>query len=124
MKSVRRSMLKAALPTAVSCLTLDLWSSAAFSQAPPPPRGPGITIDPRAQDLKYHFDDANADMQYCLFVSSKVSKRKKAPLIIALHGLGAGPQIMCNKAAVDLAEEGGYILVAPMGYSTAAVAAA
>jgi predicted peptidase len=26
---------------------------------------------------------------------------------------------MCNKDAVDLAEEGGYVLVAPMGFSTA-----
>jgi pimeloyl-ACP methyl ester carboxylesterase len=32
--------------------------------------------------------------------------------------MGAPPSIMCNKTSVDLAEEGGYILVAPMGYST------
>jgi dienelactone hydrolase len=34
-----------------------------------------------------------------------------------LHGLGAGPSIMLTKEAVDLAEEGGYILVGPMGYN-------
>ena len=32
--------------------------------------------------------------------------------------MGAGPTIMVSKAAVDLAEEGGYILVSPMGYNT------
>ncbi|MBN1907912.1 MAG: dienelactone hydrolase family protein [Deltaproteobacteria bacterium] len=74
-------------------------------------------MDPRAKELTYHFSDTNEDLKYCLFVSSKVSKDKKAPLIVTLHGLGAGPSIMINKQAVDLAEEGGYILVAPMGYN-------
>jgi predicted peptidase len=57
-------------------------------------------------------------MQYCVFVSSKVAKNKPAPLIVSLHGMGAPPTIMCNPTAVNLAEEGGYVLVAPMGYST------
>jgi predicted esterase len=57
-------------------------------------------------------------MQYCVFVSSKVSRDKKNPLIISLHGLGVGPGFMCRGKAVDLAEEGGYILAAPMGYNT------
>ena len=74
-------------------------------------------MDPRAQDRTYHFDDTNVDLHYCLFVSSKVSKDKKAPLIVTLHGLGAGPSIMVNKDAVDLAEAGGYILLAPMGFN-------
>jgi predicted peptidase len=74
-------------------------------------------MDHRAKELSYHFDDTNEDLKYCLFVSSKVSKDKKAPLIVTLHGLGAGPSIMVTKQAVDLAEEGGYILVAPMGYN-------
>src|SRR4030042_6593704 len=74
-------------------------------------------MDPRAKELTYHFNDTNEDLKYCLFVSPKVNKDKKAPLIVTLHGLGAGPQIMVTKQAVDLAEEGGYILVAPMGYN-------
>ncbi len=74
-------------------------------------------MDPRAKELTYHFNDTNEDLKYCLFVSSKVNKDKKAPLIVTLHGLGAGPSIMVTKQAVDLAEEGGYILVAPMGYN-------
>jgi predicted peptidase len=78
-------------------------------------RRPGFQIDPRAQSRTYHFADTNEDMPYCVFVSSKVNAGNPAPLIISLHGLGAGPQIMCNSTAVDLAENGGYILAAPMG---------
>lgn len=112
MKSDRRRVVKAAIVS----LALALWSASAFSQAPPERRA-RITMDPRAQERTYHFAAANQDTPYCVFASSKISKRKPAPLIVSLHGLGAGPQIMCNSAAVDLAEEGGYILVAPMGYS-------
>jgi predicted peptidase len=74
-------------------------------------------VDPRVQERTYLFKETNEDLKYLLFVSSKVSKDRKAPLIVTLHGLGAGPQFMFTKAAVDLAEEGGYILVGPMGYN-------
>ena len=73
--------------------------------------------DPRAQNRTYHFEDTNEDLPYCVVVSSKVKKDVKAPLIVSLHGLGIGPGFMCQGKAVDLAEEGGYILVAPMGYN-------
>ena len=74
--------------------------------------------DPRVQNRTYHFEDTNEDLPYCVFVSSKVSKDKKNPLIVSLHGLGIGPGYMCQGKAIDLAEEGGYILAAPMGYNT------
>ena len=83
-------------------------------------KGGGFAQDPRAETRMYHFEDTNEDLPYSLYVSSKVKKNKKAPLIVTLHGLGAPQTIMMSKTAVDLAEEGGYILVAPMGYNTAA----
>jgi hypothetical protein len=43
-------------------------------------------------------------MEYAVFVSSKVSKDKKNPLIVTLHGLGAGPSIMFGSKALELAE--------------------
>lgn len=96
-------------------LTLGLASTTVLAQ---PPQGrSGFGLDPRAESRTYHFADTDEDMPYCVFVSSRVSEARPAPLIISLHGLGAGPQIMCNSTAVDLAEEGGYILAAPMGYS-------
>jgi hypothetical protein len=81
--------------------------------------GPGRVwaSDKRAEDRTYHFADTNENLPYCVFASSKISADKPAPLIVSLHGLGAPPQVMCNTSAVDLAEEGGYILVAPMGYN-------
>jgi predicted peptidase len=59
-------------------------------------------------------------MPYALFVSSKVSKDKKNPLIVSLHGLGGDQNTMVRESlrSVELAEQGGYILVAPMGYNS------
>lgn len=108
------SRATAAIATIASCLTLAMMSSAAIAQ---PGQGRAFTSDPRAEDRTYHFADTDEDLPYCVFASSKIDAEKPAPLIISLHGLGAPPQIMCNSTAVDLAEEGGYILAAPMGYS-------
>lgn len=41
----------------------------------------------------------------------------KAPLIVALHGRGGDGNSLLRGAALALAEEGGYILVGPMGYN-------
>lgn len=103
-----------AIATLASCLTLTLMSSVASAQ---PGQGRAWTSDPRAEDRTYHFADTDEELPYCVFASSKISADEPAPLIIALHGLGAPPQIMCNSTAIDLAEEGGYILAAPMGYN-------
>ncbi len=129
MKSDHRPLRITALVCTAAYLTLNLWSIAALAQAPADSapqssaaqgRGGGrFSADPRAQVRTYHLEGAAIDVPYCVFASSKVSKSHPAPLIVSLHGLGAGPQIMCNSTAVDLAEEGGYILVAPMGYSVA-----
>lgn len=73
--------------------------------------------DPRVQQRTYHFEDTNEDLPYAVFVSSKISKDKKNPLIIALHGLGGNPNSLLRGNALDLAEEGGYILVGAMGYN-------
>src|SRR5690606_12837185 len=80
--------------------------------------GGGLGMDARADLRSYRFADTDEDMQYCLFKSSKVDAATPAPLIVSLHGLGSGPQVMCNSTAIELAQQGGYILVAPMGYNT------
>lgn len=87
--------------------------------APAPPRAARAprSHDPRVQQRKYHFADTNEDLPYALYVSSKVSKDKKNPLIVAPHGLGGDQNSLMRGNAIDLAEEGGYILVAPMGYN-------
>jgi poly(3-hydroxybutyrate) depolymerase len=94
-------------------LSLGLVAATGFAQ----PRA-GFGIDSRAESRSYHFADTDEDLPYCVYVSSKVEPDEPAPLIIALHGMGAPPDIMCNSTTVDLAEEGGYIVAAPMGYNT------
>jgi predicted esterase len=79
-------------------------------------RGP-VPVDPRVQIRSYRFADTNEELPYAIFVSSKVSQDKKNPLIVALHGLGGTHTTMMRPAALDLAEAGGYIYVAPMGYN-------
>ena len=87
---------------------------------PQAPRGGGQRgPDPRVQQRTYLFAETNEQMPYALYVSSKVTKDKKNPLIVALHGLGGTQNTMVGASygAIDLAEQGGYIYVSPMGYS-------
>ncbi len=104
------------------CLSFSLLqTSAAFGQAPAgvaPQAGPNRAPDPRVQQRKYHFADTNEELPYALFVSSKVAKDKKAPLIVALHGVFGDGNSLLRGNTLDLAEEGGYIVVGPMGYNT------
>jgi poly(3-hydroxybutyrate) depolymerase len=88
----------------------------AAAQAPGRGRGPQ-PVDPRVQIRMHHFAETNQEIPYSLFVSSKVKKNKNAPLIVTLHGIGGTPLTMMRTNAIDLAEAGGYILLAPMGYN-------
>jgi predicted peptidase len=93
-------------------------AQAPAAQAPTPGRGRGpIPIDSRVQIRMHHFADTNEDIPYALFVSSKITRGKKAPMIVSLHGLGGSHTTMMRPNAIDLAEAGGYILLAPMGYN-------
>ena len=89
----------------------------AAPNAAPPPRAPA-PLDPRVQQRTYTFADTNEVLPYAVFVSSKVTKDRKSPLIVALHGLGGDQNTMMRFGAVQAAEEGGYILVTPMGYNS------
>jgi len=103
------------LTLAVVCL---LGAAAAAQQPPAPGRGRGPQpVDPRVQIRMHHFAETNEDIPYALFVSSKVRKDKKAPMIVTLHGIGGTHTTMMRPNAIDLAEAGGYILLAPMGYN-------
>jgi pimeloyl-ACP methyl ester carboxylesterase len=86
------------------------------AQAPGRGRGPQ-PVDARVQIRTHRFAATNEDIPYALFVSSKVKKDKKAPLIVTLHGIGGTHTTMMRPNAIDLAEAGGYILLAPMGYN-------
>ena len=117
-----RTRLKIAV--VVACLLFGLVSVLfTVAQEPPAPKAKGggmqFPIDPRVQMKSYLFKDGDIseNLEYAVYVSTKVSKDRANPLIITLHGLGAPPQIMFGAKALELAEAGGYILVGPMGYN-------
>ena len=111
-----------------ACMQLAVaYPFVAAAQQPAPPAAPAAQtpgrgrgpqpIDPRVQIRTHRFSDTNEDIPYALFVSSKVKKDTKAPMIVTLHGLGGTHTTMMRPNAIDLAEAGGYILLAPMGYN-------
>ena len=75
--------------------------------------------DPRVQNRTYVFQETGEELPWAVFVSSKVRRGQKAPMILALRGADGTPLTFLRAgAAVNLAEEGGYILVGPMGYNS------
>ena len=84
-----------------------------------PPRFPmTMPADPRTEERSYGFAPTGEEMKYTVFVSSKVRPEVPAPLIVALHGMGGDSKFIARERLIDLAEEGGYVVVAPMGYNT------
>ena len=80
-------------------------------------RGRGAPpLSPAVQLRQYRFEQTGEMLEYAVFVSSKVSKGTKSPLVIALHGRGVHPTSIMRFAAGP-AERGGYIVAAPMGYN-------
>lgn len=112
-------VVSAQLALCHSVLAQPATSPAAPAAAQQPP-GRGA-VDPRVEQRTYTFADTNEQMPYALFVSSKVTQDEKSPLIVSLHGLGGDQNTMVRESlrSVELAEQGGYILVAPMGYNSA-----
>jgi predicted peptidase len=70
----------------------------------------------RIEKRAYVFKETNTKLEYDVFVSTKVKKGNKSPLVIVLHGAGVSPDQMLS-FVTDAAQDGGYIAVAPMGYA-------
>jgi poly(3-hydroxybutyrate) depolymerase len=68
----------------------------------------------------YTFAETGEELPYAVFVSSKTRPGEKAPLIVALRGFTGTTLTIVRGTAVDLAEEGGYILVGAIGYNNRA----
>jgi predicted peptidase len=118
MRFDRKSLAKIGL-----VLALCVQTGLALAQTPPTapaaaaPGGGGQALTSRVQDKTYLFADTNENLPYSVFVSSKVTKDKKAPLVIALRGAGGNPRSVLVNSALQQAEEGGYIMVGVMGYA-------
>lgn len=80
-----------------------------FPPGPPPLRGGAVLRE-------YRFEPTGEKLKYALFVPRKLDKRKPAPLVIALHGAGGGPESIMNPL-VSAADKHRYIVAAPTGYA-------
>src|SRR5580765_6373256 len=100
-------------------LTSLYGNSGGQGQQDQPKKDAAPAGESKIQKRSYDFKDAGKSMDYFVFVPSKYAKDKKTPLMVALHGLFSTPQMILGyKGLTDLAEKHGYIVAAPMGYST------
>jgi pimeloyl-ACP methyl ester carboxylesterase len=77
-------------------------------------------VDDRVEIREYGFKETGENMPYAVFVSSKIVKGQKAPLVLALHGYLGNYGTFMRSGCVEEAEQNGYILVGVMGYSPTA----
>ena len=69
---------------------------------------------------KYNFPAAKSDMPYRLYVPTSWDGKSQLPLVLILHGAGADENMyvdLNDKQLIRLAEQHGYILVSPLGYT-------
>jgi poly(3-hydroxybutyrate) depolymerase len=100
------------------CLLLCGLATLVGAQQPPQP-AQGKKAAGKVEKRTYEFKEAGKAMEYALFVPTGYDKDKKAPLVVALHGLGGNPQQMIrSRGLTEQAEKYGYIVVAPMGYNS------
>jgi predicted peptidase len=69
---------------------------------------------------KYHFSAANADMPYRLYVPTTWDGKSRLPMVVMLHGAGSDENWYVDaneRQLIRLAEQHGYILVSPLGYT-------
>jgi len=94
--------------------------SQGFRGIPRSAQPPLTASQQRILECSYRLAEANADMPYALFVPSGYEPGTPTPLVVDLHGLNITPlmQILFD-GTTDLAEEHGFIVVAPMGFSVA-----
>ena len=82
--------------------------------------GSEVTPEKGVEIRSYTFQPTGEQLPWSVYVSSKVRKDQKAPLVIALRGFTGTTLTFVRGTAVDLAEEGGYILVGAIGYNNRA----
>jgi predicted peptidase len=68
----------------------------------------------------YHLSAANADMPYRMYVPTTWDGKSQLPLVLILHGAGSDENWYVDandKQLIRLAEQHGYLLVSPLGYT-------
>jgi predicted esterase len=106
--------------------SLSLGSAAVLAQPPGQALPEGIrggsevTPADGVEIRTYVFEETGEELPYSVFVSSKVKAGEKAPLVLALRGFTGTTLTFVRGTAVDMAEDGGYILVGALGYNNRA----
>lgn len=112
-----RSLFMRRLPLFLA-LSLFASASGAWAQTAAPAAPAAVSTSSRIESRTYFFQEAGREVGYQLYVPTGYRAGVPAPLIVALHGLGSTPAaIMRYQGLTDLAEERGYVVVAPMGYN-------
>lgn len=74
--------------------------------------------DPRVQHQTYEFPETGETLPYALFVPESYDAEEPAPLLVSLHGLGRTYDwLMGYHGLLDFAEERGFLVVTPLGYT-------
>ncbi|MEO8313822.1 MAG: alpha/beta fold hydrolase [Pseudomonadota bacterium] len=113
--------------TAIAALLLVTGGNA-FAQAPgSAPRAiaapPPVTTAPRAtgdQQRQYAFSPTGQTIPYRLYVPTKWNGKDSLPILLFLHGAGANERTyldMGDGLLRKLAEQHGYIVVSPLGFT-------
>lgn len=105
----------------ISSLVVAVCLSASVTQAQSATNQSAVQSwsgDPRVHSRSYVFTNTGETLPYAVFVSTQVAKDKPAPLIVALRGYGGNPGSFMWGPALQLAEKGGYIMAAPLGYTS------
>lgn len=72
------------------------------------------------QHRSYRFPGTGAEIGYRIYVPTTWDGKAALPLVLMLHGAGSNENMYLdqnNKQLLRLAEEHGYLLVSPLGYS-------
>jgi poly(3-hydroxybutyrate) depolymerase len=72
------------------------------------------------QRRTYRFPETSVEIPYRIYVPTTWDGKSKLPLVVMLHGGGGNESMYLdqnNKQLLKLAEQHGYLLVSPMGYS-------
>lgn len=74
--------------------------------------------DPRVHHRSYVMSETDETIPYALFIPSTYDPARSSPLMVSLHGAGRQYDWLMNYAGfLDLAEQHGYVVVTPLGYT-------
>ena len=98
----------------VALLLLGVLQSSAFAQAAESARPKGD------QHREYTFGPTGQRMPYRIYVPTRWDGKRSLPIVLFLHGAGANESTYLDIAGgllEKLAEEHGYIVVSPLGFT-------